>query len=245
MAGVSRILDCLARDGSIAVDWVAGLRAADANIDSKLEACMAKVDDAGAHLPVDQDGRTVMWRAFVLPLSRVRVLILGQDPYPDPARATGLSFSTGPDGDIPDSLANIYKELPGGSATPTTGDLTPWTEQGVMLLNRALTLPCDKEQRPKRHLRWWAPLAVATMKAIRMEAHARPIAALLWGVPAIRMSKYLAPEVEVFASSHPSPISVLRTAGSAPAFRGSDPFGGVNRLFERRRVDPIAWNIAD
>jgi uracil-DNA glycosylase len=245
VAGAARILDSLAGDGRIAADWVAGLRGADAGIDTKLEACLAKVAGAGPHLPAEQEGNSVMWRAFELPLARVRVLILGQDPYPDPARATGLSFSTGPAGDVPDSLANIYQELAIEYPLPKTGDLTAWTKQGVMLLNRALTLPCDNQSRPRRHIRWWSPLAVASMKAIRVEAEARPIAAMLWGVPAHGMRKYLAPEVEVFASSHPSPRSAFRTAGAEPAFRASDPFGRVNRWLGSRRVDPIDWTLVD
>lgn len=243
MAGAVPTLDRLARDGRIAADWVAGLRAADAGIDSKVETCLAKVTDSGPHLPFEEEGTSVIWRAFELPLADVRVLILGQDPYPDPARATGLSFSTGPGGDVPDSLANIFQELAPEYPSPKTGDLTAWTEQGVMLLNRALTLPRDKQSRPKRHIRWWSPITVATMKAIRAEAKTRPIAAMLWGVPAHGMRKYLAPEVEVFASSHPSPLSVVRAAGAEPAFRGSDPFGNVNRWFMSRHVDPVDWTI--
>jgi uracil-DNA glycosylase len=245
VAGGAQILDRLAGDGKIAADWVAGLRAADAGIDTKLDNCLAKLADAGPYLPVEQDGNSAIWRAFQLPLTRVRVLILGQDPYPDLARATGLSFSTGPGGDIPDSLANIYRELPVEFPPPKSGDLTSWTKQGVMLLNRALTLPCGEQPKPKRHIRWWSPLAVATMKAIRVEADSRPIAAMLWGAPAHGMRKYLAPEVEVFASSHPSRLSVLRSAGAEPAFRGSDPFGRVNRWLGSCHVDPIDWSIAD
>lgn len=245
MAGATRVLDRLAQDGKIAVDWVAALRAADTGIDTKLEVCLARVAGAGPYLPAEQDGNSVMWRAFELPLSRVRVLILGQDPYPNPARATGLSFSTGPGGDVPDSLANIYDEFATDHPPPRTGDLTPWTGQGVMLLNRALTLPYGDHSGPKRHIRWWSPLAVASMKAIRAEADARPIAAMLWGVPAHGMRKHLAPEVKVFASSHPSPMSVLRTAGAEPAFRGSDPFGQVDRWFASRHVDPIDWTTGD
>ncbi len=171
VARATQILDRLAGDERIAADWVAGLRAADAGIDSKIDVCLEKVAAAGSYLPVEEDEHSVIWRAFELPLTQVRVLILGQDPYPDPARATGLSFSTGPDGDVPDSLANIYAELaPVGYPVSGTGDLSAWTRQGVMLLNRALTLPRDKQSRPKRHIRWWSPLAVAAMKAIRAEA---------------------------------------------------------------------------
>lgn len=245
MSGPSRILDRLAEDGTIAPDWVVGLRAADVGIDAKLETCLAKVAAAGPHLPVDRHENSVIWRAFELPLAKVRVLILGQDPYPDPARATGLSFSTGHGGDVPDSLANIFQELASESPLPKTGDLTPWMKQGVLLLNRALTLPRDKRSRPKRHIRWWSPLAVATMKAISAEAATRPIAAMLWGVPAHGMRKHLAPDVAVFASSHPSPMSVLRTAGAEPAFRGSDPFGRVNRWFVSREAAPIDWTLLE
>ena len=114
-----------------------------------------------------------------------------------------------------------------------------------MLLNRALTLPRDKQARPKRHIRLWSPLTVAAMKAIRIEAEARAIAAMLWGVPSHGMRKYLEPDVAVFASSHPSPMSVQRTAGAERAFRGSNPFGEVNRWFESRSAKPINWAIAN
>lgn len=245
MGGAAPILDNLVRDGRIAADWATGLRAADANIDRKLAACLAKVADAGPCLPVEQIEHSVIWRAFELPLADVHVLILGQDPYPDPSRATGLSFSTGSGGDVSGSLGNIFRELPDEYPTPRSGDLTSWTDQGVMLLNRALTLPADKQSRPRRHIRWWSPLAVATMRAIRAEAAARPIAAMLWGSPAVTMRKYLEPEVKVFPSSHPSPMSVGRRTGDSPAFRGSDPFGQANRWFESRGTAPIDWTIVD
>jgi uracil-DNA glycosylase len=197
MVEPARILDRLAGDERIAPDWVAGLRAVDPGIDSKIDTCLA-------------------------------------------------SFSTRPAGDIPDSLANIYAELAAvGYPTPGIGDLSAWSAQGVMLLNRSLTLPRDKQARPKRHIRMWSPLAVAAMKAIRAEAEARPIAAMLWGVPSHRMRQYLEPEVAVFASSHPSPMSVQRTAGAERSFRGSNPFGEVNRWFESRSASPIDWTIAN
>ncbi len=244
MARAARILDRLAGDKRIAADWVDGLRAADADIDSKIDVSLAKVAAAGPYMPVEHEKDSLIWRAFELPLTQVRVLILGQDPYPDPARATGLSFSTGPGGNIPPSLANIYEELARvGHPTSGTGDLSAWTAQGVMLLNRALTLPRDKLSRPKRHIRWWSPLAVAAMHAIRAEAESRPIAAMLWGNSAHGMRKYLEPHVGVFASSHPSPMSVHRTAGVEPAFSDSDPFGEVNRWFRSRSVKPISWTV--
>ncbi|MFL6131166.1 MAG: uracil-DNA glycosylase [Nocardioidaceae bacterium] len=246
MTTALRILDRLAGDGRIAPDWVAGLRAADAGIDSKIDICLANVAAAGSYLPAEAEANSLIWRAFELPLSEVRVLILLQDPYPDPVRATGLSFSTGPGGDVPASLANIFRELANvAHPTPETGDLSAWTAQGVMLLNRALTLPRVERSRPKRHIRWWSPIAVATMKAIRAEAETRPIAAMLWGLPAQGMRKHLEPGVAVFASSHPSSMSVERTAGAERAFRGSDPFGKVNLWFKSQHVEPIDWTIGD
>lgn len=239
-------LDRLAADGRIAEDWVAGLRTADPAIDARITACLAKVSTVERYLPVETELNSVLCRAYELPLKEVRVLILGQDPYPDPDRATGLSFSTGPGGDIPDSLTNIYAELgDAGFPIPSTGNLAAWSGQGVMLLNRALTLPRDKHTRPTRHIRWWSPLAVATMRAIGAEAAGRPIAAMLWGVPAHGMRKHLGPNVEVFASSHPSPMSVDRTAGAERRFRGSNPFGKVNEWLVNHSADPIDWTIHD
>ena len=207
---------------------------------------MINVSSSRGYLPLATQGKSRIWRAYELPLKDVRVLILGQDPYPDPRRATGLSFSTGPDGDIPPSLAHIFQEIHDAEdRLPVSGDLEPWTQQGVMLLNRALTLPTDPQERPRRHVRWWSPVVVATMRAIAIEAEARPIAAMLWGVPAHRMRKYLGSSVKVLASSHPSPLSVDRTAGGERPFRGSKPFQEVNEWLAGGREAPIDWTIRD
>src|SRR4051794_39693574 len=104
MTGATGILDRLAKDGRIARDWVAGLRGVDTQIDSKIEACLEKVAALGPYLPAEDEQNALIWRAFELPLANVRVLLLGQDPYPRLERATGLSFSTGLDGDVPASL---------------------------------------------------------------------------------------------------------------------------------------------
>ncbi len=239
-----QILDRLAADGRISADWVGGLRGADDRIDSKIEGCLGRVAAAGPYLPLEQEANSVIWRAFELPLREVRVVILGQDPYPNELRAVGLSFSTGPGGDVPASLANIYKEFASmEGAIPESGDLTPWTAQGVLLLNTALTLPWGHVAKPKRHLTLWKPLAIATMKAIRVQAVERPIAALLWGVPAHTMGKHLQPGVAVYATSHPSRMSAGRPAAGTRAFRGSDPFGWVNRYLLSQGAEPIDWNL--
>ena len=237
-------LDELAAQERIAPDWPAGLRAVAPGIDAKVAQAFKRVSAADGYLPKPLDGTPRIWRAYEVPLSGVRVLILGQDPYPDAAHATGLSFSTGPGGPIPDSLANIYNELvSAGYPRPSSGDLTPWTSQGVMLLNRALTYPTDQNLRPRRHVRLWSPLVTATMKALAAEAQHRHVAALLWGVPAHRARTHLGPKVKVFASSHPSPMSVARTAGEYRTFRDSNPFGQVNDWFEHERQPKIDWTL--
>lgn len=240
MTGAAPTLDALVGDKKIAPDWVEALRRVDPSIDQKVDTCLERLRGVRSYLPVEQN----IWRAYETPLADVSVLILGQDPYPNPDHAVGLSFSTGSNGPIPDSLANIYAELrAGGYRTPQHGDLSPWAHRGVMLLNRALTLPRDPEAGPLRHLRWWAPVVRATAKAIAVEAEARPIAAMLWGVPAHRLRPYLEPSVKVFASSHPAPQGVARTAGGEEPFRGSSPFAAVNSWFRLKKVPEIDWSL--
>jgi uracil-DNA glycosylase len=238
----TRTLDALVRDQRIAPDWVEALRRVDPLIDGKVEACLTNLSAAGPYLPTED----AIWRAFEVPLSAVRVLVLGQDPYPNPSHAVGLSFSTGPKGPIPASLRSIYVELDeGGYEPPDNGDLSAWSQQGVMLLNRALTLPLDPQARPRRHFRWWAPIVTSAAKVIALEAADRAIAALLWGVPAHRMRKYLEPTVRVFAASHPAPLSAARSAGREEAFRGSAPFTRVNNWFSQRDAPTVDWKLAD
>lgn len=178
MSDRAAILDQLTENHVIAAGWAEALRSVDPEIDRRIDACLTRLATAGPYLPA----RANLWRAFEVPLKDVRVLILGQDPYPNPQHAVGLSFSTGPQGPIPASLHNIYRNLEQcGYPPPADGDLSAWTEQGVMLLNRALTVPLNVTARPRRHLRWWAPVIIPTMKAIAVEAAERPVAALLWG----------------------------------------------------------------
>lgn len=232
------LLDQLAREQRIAADWVDALRAADPKIDAKLAACYNKVEHSGECLPQSD----AIWRAYELPLGEVRVLILGQDPYPNDAHAVGLSFSTGPGGPIPDSLRNIYSEMKACGFTPREdGDISAWTQRGVMLLNRALTIPVDRAARPKRHLGWWKPLVVATAKALATEASGRPVAAMLWGVPAQSLRRHLEPNVKVFASSHPSPLSASRPTRGSDAFIGSGHFTKVDEWFEENGEPPVGW----
>ena len=243
-----KILDALVRDQKVAPDWVEALRRVDPTIDGKVDVCLTKLSDSGPYLPTEG----AIWRAFEVPLAAVRVLILGQDPYPNPSHAVGLSFSTGPNGPIPPSLRNIYVELrkyvelrDPGYEPPNHGDLSAWSQQGVMLLNHALTLPLNPLARPRRHVGWWAPIVTSAAKAIALEAEDRPIAALLWGVPAHGMRRCLEPKVKVFAASHPSPQSVARSAGREEPFNVSAPFARVNDWLTQHDTPAIDWKLVN
>ncbi|GAB3107759.1 uracil-DNA glycosylase [Janibacter alkaliphilus] len=174
-------------------------------------------------------------RAFTVPLPEVRVLVVGQDPYPTPGHPIGLSFAVAPDvRPLPKSLINIYAELVDdlGADPPSSGDLTPWAEQGVMLLNRSLTVGPG---RPNSHQgKGWEQV---TQRAIEvLAARGGPLVAILWG----RNARNLAPllgEVPRIESAHPSPLSVRG------GFFGSRPFSRTNDLLVRQGADPIDWRL--
>ena len=174
-------------------------------------------------------------RAFSLPLADVRVLILGQDPYPTPGHPVGLSFSVAPDvRPLPRSLLNIHRELVEdvGVPLPSDGDLTPWAEQGVMLLNRCLTV---RPGAPDSHRgRGWETV---TDRAIEvLAARGGPLVAILWG----RKARDLAPalgQVPRIESAHPSPLS------ARSGFFGSRPFSRTNDLLARQGAAPIDWRL--
>lgn len=174
-------------------------------------------------------------RAFRLPLPDVRVLIVGQDPYPTPGHPVGLSFSVASDvTPIPRSLANIYAELESDLAVPPAphGDLSGWFHQGVMLLNRCLTVRPGK---PGSHRgRGWEEI---TETAIReLSQRGGPLVAILWGRDAQSVIPLLG-EVPHVASSHPSPLS------ARSGFFGSRPFSRTNDLLTRQGGDPIEWAL--
>lgn len=174
-------------------------------------------------------------RAFTIPLPDVRVLVVGQDPYPTPGHPIGLSFAVAPDvRPLPKSLNNIYAELVDdlGVPQPTNGDLTPWAEQGVMLLNRCLTVGPG---RPNSHQgRGWEAV---TDRAIEVLAErGGPLVAILWG----RNARNLAPalgDVPRIESAHPSPLSARN------GFFGSRPFSRANDLLARQGAAPIDWRL--
>jgi uracil-DNA glycosylase len=175
-------------------------------------------------------------RAFEQPLDDVRVLIVGQDPYPTPGHAVGLSFSVAPDvRPLPRSLSNIFTELVSDldCPKPSSGDLTPWSEQGVLLLNRVLTVRCGE---PGSHRGiGWESITAAAIRAL-VDRDDAPLVAILWGKEAQALEADL-PDVPVIASAHPSPMSADR------GFFGSRPFSQANELLEDLGGEPVAWAL--
>lgn len=176
-------------------------------------------------------------RAFAQPLSDVRVLITGQDPYPTPGHAVGLAFSVAPQTrPLPRSLQNIFTELVDdlGVPRPANGDLTAWTEQGVLLLNRVLTVRAGE---PGSHRGiGWEEFTQAAIRGLVGRPDA-PLVAILWG----RDAQSLAPlldDTPMITSAHPSPMSADR------GFFGSRPFSRANDLLEEIGGDPVRWTLA-
>lgn len=174
-------------------------------------------------------------RAFEQPLDRVRVLIVGQDPYPTPGHAVGLSFSVDPGvRPVPRSLQNIYTELESdlGLPRPRTGDLSPWAAQGVLLLNRVLTVAPGQ---PGSHRgKGWEQVTERAIDAL--VERGGPLVAILWGRDAASLSARLGavPRIE---SPHPSPLSASR------GFFGSRPFSRANAELVRLGADPVDWSL--
>jgi uracil-DNA glycosylase len=174
-------------------------------------------------------------RAFQQPFDDVKVLIVGQDPYPTPGHAVGLSFSVAPDvRPLPGSLINIFREYGTdlGLPAPSTGDLSPWTERGVLLLNRALT---TAPRRPAAHRgKGWEEVTEQAIRAL--VDRGKPMVAILWGRDARNLRPLLGhlPSVE---SAHPSPMSADR------GFFGSRPFSRANEMLAGQGADPVDWRL--
>ncbi len=171
-------------------------------------------------------------RAFTYPFQDVKVLIVGQDPYPTIGNSIGLAFAVAPGVAVPASLRNIYQELSADLDCPprTHGDLTSWAEQGVCLLNRVLTVEPGK---PASHQGWgWEKITDQAIRAL--VEREKPLVAILWGRQAQAMRPLLenTPTIE---SAHPSPLSARR------GFFGSRPFSTANRLLEDQGATPIQW----
>ena len=221
----------LVERGLVAPDWAEALAPVDDRVVAMGEFLRAEVQAGRRYLPHGDQ----IFRAFSRPLADVRVLLVGQDPYPTPGHPVGLSFSVAPDvRPVPKSLANIYRELTTdvGCPMPSSGDLTPWFEQGVMLLNRVLTV-APGASASHRGRGWEA----VTEQAIEvLAARGGPLAAVLWGRDAQGLKPVLG-NVPWVDSVHPSPLSASR------GFFGSRPFSRVNTLLEKQGGAPVDWRL--
>lgn len=175
---------------------------------------------------------TNVFAAFSLPLPQVKVLIVGQDPYPTPGHAMGRAFSTAPGLPAPRSLCNIYAELEAdlGIAPKADGDLSAWQEQGVLMLNRVLTVaPGDAGSHRKLG---WQHITEAAIKALNKQ----PMVAILWGKDAQACGAFL-PDVPRIESPHPSPLSARR------GFFGSRPFSRTNAYLSDQGARCVDWHL--
>jgi uracil-DNA glycosylase len=175
-------------------------------------------------------------RAFTQPFEQVRVLIVGQDPYPTPGHAVGLAFSVEPQvRPLPPSLANIFREYSEdlGLPVPSSGDLSPWSTRGVLLLNRVLTV---EPGRPGSHRgKGWEEITEQAIRALAARPH-QPLVAILWGRDA-RTLRPLLSGVPCIESAHPSPMSADR------GFFGSRPFSRANQLLVQLGAEPVDWTL--
>ncbi len=228
---VARTLPELAEAGLIDRGWAAALEPVAPQIAALGDRLRAETAAGRGHLPA---GEHVL-RAFQRPLADVKVLLVGQDPYPTPGHPIGLSFAVDAHvRPLPRSLTNIYAELQADLGVPPAphGDLSAWSDQGVMLLNRVLTVAPGA---PASH-RGWGWEAV-TEHAIRtLVARDAPLVAILWGRDAAGLRPMLG-DTPIVASPHPSPLSARR------GFFGSRPFSQVNALLEQQGAAPVDWRL--
>ncbi|MBW9110071.1 uracil-DNA glycosylase [Microbacterium trichothecenolyticum] len=221
----------LADAGLMDPEWSTALAPVGPDIAALGERLRAEVAAGRQYLPA---GDRVL-RAFQRPLPDVKVLIVGQDPYPTPGHPIGLSFAVDSHvRPLPRSLGNIYQELESDLGIPRAphGDLSAWSDQGVMLLNRVLTVAPGA---PASHRGWgWEKV---TEHAIRtLVARDRPLVAILWGRDAANLRPLLG-ATPIIESAHPSPLSASR------GFFGSRPFSRANELLARQGADPVDWRL--
>lgn len=224
-------LEELAAEGLIDPDWAMALAPVAPEIAALGDRLRAETAAGREYLPAGD----VVLRAFTRPLSAVKVLIVGQDPYPTPGHPIGLSFAVDAHvRPVPRSLGNIYQELEADLAVPRAphGDLSAWADQGVMLLNRVLTVAPGE---PGSHRGWgWETV---TAHAIRtLAARPQPLVAILWGKDAEKLRPLLG-ATSVIASAHPSPLSARR------GFFGSRPFSRANDLLSQQGAAPVDWTL--
>lgn len=211
--------------------WAAALEPVADTIASIGEFLRAETAAGRRYLPA---GENVL-RAFRYPLADVRVLIVGQDPYPTPGHPVGLSFSVDPAvRPVPRSLQNIYKELRDdlGVPTPPHGDLSAWAEHGVMLLNRVLTVEAGASGSHRG--KGWEAVTEAAIRAL--VARGGPLVAILWGRDAANLAPLLG-QTPIITSAHPSPLSARN------GFFGSRPFSRANESLRDQGAAPVDWSL--
>lgn len=211
--------------------WAAALADVEPQIHALGDFLRAEVAAGRRYLPAGDD----VLHAFQRPFEQVKVLVVGQDPYPTPGHPMGLSFSVQPDvRPVPRSLANIYTELMAdvGAPAPSNGDLRPWADQGVMLLNRVLTV--EPGRAGSHRGKGWEAVTEAAIRAL--VARGLPLVAILWGRDAASLKPWLG-RVPFVESPHPSPLSAHR------GFFGSKPFSRVNALLEAQGATPVDWRL--
>jgi uracil-DNA glycosylase len=217
----------------MAADWAQALAPVAPAITAMGDFLRAEIAAGRGYLPA---GRHVL-RAFEKPLADVRVLIVGQDPYPTPGHPVGLSFSVAPEvRPIPRSLQNIYRELQQdlGIQPAGSGDLSRWADNGVLLLNRVLTV---RPGAPGSHRgKGWEAVTDRAISAL-VERDA-PLVAILWGRDAQTLGPRLAGKAAI-ETAHPSPMSADR------GFFGSRPFSRANSLLEKQGGRPIDWQLGN
>ena len=228
---MARTLAELAADGLIDAGWAHALAPVQDDISALGERLRAEQDAGRGYLPA---GDHVL-RAFQRPLADVRVLITGQDPYPTPGHPIGLSFAVDREvRPLPRSLGNIYKERETDLGIPPAphGDLTAWSDQGVLLLNRVLTV----QPGVAGSHRGWGWEKVTELAIRTLAARQQPLVAILWGKDAANLQPLLG-ETPVIASAHPSPLSARR------GFFGSRPFSRANTLLAEQGAAPVDWRV--
>ena len=218
-------------DQLMAPDWAEALAPVEAQIRALGEFLLVEVAAGRGYLPAGD----AVFRAFREPMAGVRVLIVGQDPYPTPGHPMGLSFSVQRDVQpLPRSLQNIFRELADdvGAPPPPNGDLTPWAERGVMMLNMVLTVRPGQPGSHRGH--GWEAVTERAIEALT--GRGGPLVAVLWGRDAQTAAPLLGatPRIE---SAHPSPLS------ASGGFFGSHPFSRVNELLAGQGEAVVDWSL--
>ncbi|MGP6174927.1 uracil-DNA glycosylase [Corynebacterium sp. A21] len=211
--------------------WVPALAPVAGQIHAMGDFLRAETAAGRGYLPGGPD----VLRAFSYPFDEVKVLIIGQDPYPTPGHAMGLSFSTQPGvRPLPRSLGNIFKELSSDLdiPAPVDGDLTPWSRQGVALFNRVLSVQPANAGSHRR--KGWEEITEAAIRALARRE--QPLVAILWGRDAQRTQQFLG-DTPCVMSPHPSPLSASR------GFFGSRPFSRANELLSAQGAVAVDWRL--